>query len=68
MPEEFFVKPRAPKSFFIFLIESGVRVADYATLMGSAPCLPREKYYQKHWPNQWTAYKAWCRLLDVYPH
>lgn len=68
MLEEFSGKLRAPKSFFIFLIENSVRIDEYAEVMGSAPCLPREEYYQKHWPEQWAAYTTWCRLLDVYPH
>ena len=59
----------APKSLFIYLLENGVAVVEYTSKVpGRYSYSHRDEIYAAEWPEQWAAYRAMCRLLDVYPH
>jgi len=74
-------RKRAEKSFFITLLEKGVSIEEYARKTrcgpGRVPTIqqPVESrrpilflLYEEHWPEEWAAYVAACRILGVEPH
>ncbi|MEI2422535.1 hypothetical protein V6O07_19815, partial [Arthrospira platensis SPKY2] len=55
------------RSFFIYLLDSGVSLREYTALRPLATYMWPEQWAVDLWPEQWAAYIALCRLTGTKP-